>query len=88
MQLAPNDSALRTPCQGTTGAGACQRRAATGGAANGMPLNAAIDGSLPGTPETSPPVTLTGCLTTPDSGAATSISTRNVECSRFIRTFR
>ena len=37
---------------GTTGFGARQRRAPTGGAAKGIPLNATIDGSLPGTPET------------------------------------
>ena len=60
MQLGEKWSALRTPCQGATGWGARQRRFPTGGAAKGMPLNATMDGSLPGTPETCPPVTFTG----------------------------
>src|ERR1035437_10663432 len=60
MQLGEKWSALRPPCQDATGWGARQRRCPTGGAAKGMPLNATMDASLPGTPETCPPVTFTG----------------------------
>src|SRR5580704_9318461 len=59
-QLLPNSPALRTPCHGTTGLGARQRRSPTGGAANGMPLKAVMEASLPGTPCTCPPETFTG----------------------------
>ena len=60
MQLAPNLSALRTPAQATTGWGARQRKSPTGGAAYGMPLKTVIGETLPGTPWTEPPLTLTG----------------------------
>src|SRR5580658_2937600 len=75
MQLAENWSARRTPCQGTTCFGARQRKSPTGGAAKGIPLNATIAGSLPETPETSPPSTLIGCSVAPKADAATRIRT-------------
>ena len=52
MQSCPYAFAARTPVHGATGWGARHRRLPTGGAANGMPLNA-ITRSL-ATPSTSP----------------------------------
>ena len=40
-QPGPNPVALRTPCHPLAGRGGCHRRTPTGGAANGIPLNAA-----------------------------------------------
>src|SRR5665213_524176 len=40
-QLEPKAVASRTPVQGFAGSGSCQRRPATGGCANGMPLKTA-----------------------------------------------
>src|SRR5262245_60830541 len=56
MQLGANEVAARTPCQAAAGCGFFQRSAPVGGAANGMPLNAATP--FAATPCTSPPVTL------------------------------
>lgn len=39
---APKEVAGRTPVHGLTGWGSRQRRATTGGCANGMPLNTAL----------------------------------------------
>jgi hypothetical protein len=39
-QLDLNSAALRTPCHGLTACGGRQRRAPTGGCANGIPLKA------------------------------------------------
>src|SRR5580704_9613879 len=61
MQLAPNLSAAFTPDHLATGWGARQRSAPTGGAANGIPLNAVMEASRAGVPDTIPPETLTGC---------------------------
>src|SRR5436190_23515794 len=59
MQLGANALAARTPAQGATGCGVFQRSAPVGGAANGMPLNAATPFAT--TPCTSPPVTFAVC---------------------------
>ena len=48
----PKAAASRTPAQGSGGAGGRQRRSPTGGAANGIPLNANV--SPDRTPRTSP----------------------------------
>src|SRR5580700_6612693 len=55
MQACAKASAGFTPDQGRTGAGAFQRSAPTGGAANGMPLK--IDRPFSAVPLISPPVT-------------------------------
>ena len=44
MQTLPNLLASRTPFHFATGCGGCQRSAPTGGAANGIPLNARTPG--------------------------------------------
>src|SRR5262245_41668247 len=56
MQLGANAFAARTPCHDAAGCGFFQRSAPAGGAANGIPLNAATP--FAATPCTSPPVTL------------------------------
>src|SRR5688572_16573564 len=57
MQTLPNLLASRTPSHLTTGCGGSQRSAPTGGAANGIPLNARTPGEdstlLPSRPESS-----------------------------------
>src|SRR5688572_9340887 len=57
MQTLPNLLASRTQSHLATGSGGCQRSAPTGGAANGMPLNARTPGEdsmlLPRRPESS-----------------------------------
>ena len=58
--MAPASPAARTPSQGTTAAGGRQRSSPTGGAANGMPLNATMPGTADSVPWTRPPVTATG----------------------------
>src|SRR3982751_3926693 len=60
MQLGPNSAAWRTPVHATGGSGAFHRLSPTGGAANGMPLNAVRPGFRPAAPETVPPSPLTG----------------------------
>src|SRR5512143_2862021 len=57
MQLGANVAAIFTPCHAMTRWGFFQRSAPVGGAANGIPLNAAMPFSAP--PSTTPPVTLT-----------------------------
>src|SRR6185437_11244760 len=57
MQAFAKASALRTPDQDLTGAGALPRRSPTGGAANGMPLKIEMPWSA--VPLMAPPVTLT-----------------------------
>src|SRR6478736_8937525 len=52
MQTLPYLLASRTPLHFATGCGAVQRNAPTGGAANGMPLNA----RMPGADSTLPPI--------------------------------
>src|SRR5512136_739829 len=54
MQAGAKEYAFKTPVQGFTGCGAFQRRSATGGAANGMPLKEATP--LDTEPFISPPV--------------------------------
>ena len=58
--MAPASPASRTPSQETTGAGGRQRSSPTGGAANGMPLNATTPATAASVPWTRPPVTATG----------------------------
>ena len=55
MQLGANLSAARTPCHAAADCGFFQRSSPTGGAANGMPLNATTP--FAATPCTWPPVT-------------------------------
>ena len=57
MQRGPNCVAWRTPVQFLTGCGGFQRRSPTGGAANGMPLNARTP--LSSAPSTTPLAVLT-----------------------------
>jgi hypothetical protein len=52
MQIGENWSAFLTPAHGSGGAGARQRRAPIGGAANGIPLNARTPSAS--TPSTKP----------------------------------
>src|SRR4051794_23302882 len=82
MQLEPNSPALRTDFQGTSGLGSRHRRSPTGGAANGMPLNAVMEGSRPGTPVSTPPSTWMGCeiaaLNRPGERSATTRKEENV----------
>jgi hypothetical protein len=55
MEAAPNESAVITPSQGTTGCGSFQRKSPTGGAAKGMPLYAIMPFVAVSTPITLPP---------------------------------
>jgi len=77
MQLAPKLAARRTPFHETTGPGAFHRRLPTGGAANGIPLQATTDAVRPDTPALRPPVTRTDVPTAAESGTATAASSRS-----------
>src|SRR5262245_27121606 len=62
MHAGPYLSPARTPSHAATGCGGFHLSSPTGGAPNGIPLNATIPSSLPGTPETSPLAVRTGSL--------------------------
>src|SRR5215471_18385268 len=62
MQTLPYLLASRTPLHFATGCGAVQRSAPTGGAANGMPLNARMPGADSTLPPSSPESSFRGSL--------------------------
>jgi hypothetical protein len=72
MQAVPNLTVCRTPDQGFTGWGACQRSSPTGGAAKGIPLNSEIPSTT--VPAIVPPVTSACMICALAAVAATSAS--------------
>ena len=77
MQTLPNLLASRTPSHFATGCGAAQRSAPTGGAANGMPLNARTPADDAMLPPSRPASSFTGSVT-----AAFAIGRRRGEQTR------
>ena len=85
MQCGLQVSARNTPSQGITGCGGRQRRAPTGGAAKGMPLNRCTPDSERVVPSTRPPVIPSRAAA--EHEAAKQVATHSVTAVRNVPAF-